>query len=96
MKEVKWFFEIRERPTLCSVIFVKRDLDSLLYSIALARSIKTRKGYNLWNDDNLQPGGMENAADKVVKLVKLVYNPFAFELWNVSEHFVNVYKDSFT
>ena len=38
---------------------------------------------------------MENAADKVVKLVKLVYNPFAFELWNVSVHFVNVYKDSF-
>ena len=38
---------------------------------------------------------MENAADKVVKLVKLVYNPFAFDLWNVSEHFVNVCKDSF-
>ena len=38
---------------------------------------------------------MENAADKVVKLVKLVYNSFAYEPWNVSEHFVNVYKDSF-
>ena len=43
-KEVKLFFEILGRPTLCSVIFVKRNLDSLLYSIALARSIKTRKG----------------------------------------------------
>lgn len=39
-----------------------------------------KKGYNLWIDDNLQPGGMKNAADKVVKLVKLVYNPFAFDI----------------
>ena len=35
------------------------------------------KGYDLWIDDNLQPGEMKNAADKVVKLV---YNPFAFDI----------------
>ena len=63
---------------MCSVIFVKRDLDSLLYSIAVARYIKKEK--DTISELNLQPGGMKNAADKVVKLVKLVYNPFAFDI----------------
>ena len=51
--------------------------------LALLRSVaerKTREGYNLWIDDNLQPGRMKNAADKVVKFVKPVYNPFAFDI----------------
>ena len=53
-------------------------LTALQYSIG--SFYKKRKGYNLWIDDNLQPGGLKNAADKVIKLVKLVYNPFAFDI----------------
>ena len=64
--------------------FRESGLTALQYSIGSFFKnsfFKTKKkGYNLWIDDNLQPGGLKNAADKVVKLVKLVYNPFAFDI----------------
>ena len=59
---------------------MKRDLDSLLYSIALARSIKKEKDTISELMIISSPGGMKNAADKVVKLVKLMYNPLAFDI----------------
>ena len=38
------------------------------------------EGYNFWINDNLQSRGMKHSTDKVVKLVKLVYNSFSLDI----------------